>query len=311
MCLSPTAAAVRPQLHDHTPAGPPAAPRGTVSRRSLLAGGAAGLLTALTTQPAWARPHIPGLPPGPPGWPRPGRPYGPPAHRGPRGRVRDLTHTFSTDFPVFVDGEEATRSTHVNIADNGYYLQRWSFYEHTATHLDAPGHFAPGGRLSPDIRPDELLVPAVVVDIAEKAAADPDAEVTIDDLRRFERRHGRIPRRAAVLMHSGWESRAGDTDAYRGTDSDGVYHFPGFDLEAVDWLVTRRDIQGIGVDTLSLDHGPSATFEVHVRLLGADRYGIENLANLATIPPRGAQIFVGLIPWEEGSGGPCRVLATW
>ncbi|MBA2577645.1 MAG: cyclase family protein, partial [Euzebyaceae bacterium] len=55
----------------------------------------------------------------------------------------------------------------------------------------------------------------------------------------------------------------------------------------------------------------SATFEVHVRLLGADRYGIENLANLATIPPRGAQIFVGLIPWERGSGGPCRVLASW
>ncbi|MGH9252187.1 MAG: cyclase family protein, partial [Acidimicrobiales bacterium] len=70
---------------------------------------------------------------------------------------------FSPSFPVCVDGEEATRSTHVTIEEDGYYLQRWTFYEHTATHMDAPGHFAPSGRLSPDIGLDELLVPAVVI----------------------------------------------------------------------------------------------------------------------------------------------------
>lgn len=225
--------------------------------------------------------------------------------------MRDLTWTFSTRFPVFADAEKATRRTHVTIEDNGYYLQQWSFYEHTATHLDAPGHFAPGGRLAPDIRLDELLVPAAVVDISEKVDRNPDAQVTVRDLFAWERRHGRIPHRAAVLMHSGWESRAGSIAAYRGTDSSGGYHFPGFDLDAVDWLLTRRRITGIGVDTLSLDHGPSASFGVHVRLLGADRWGLENLRNLRTIPPSGAEIFVGLVPWEQGSGGPCRVIARW
>ena len=225
--------------------------------------------------------------------------------------MRDLTWTFSPSFPVFVDGEEATRSTHVTIEDDGYYLQRWSFYEHTATHMDAPGHFTPGGRLSPDIGLDDLFAPAVVIDISEKVASDHDAEVTVDDLITFERRHGRIPRRAAVLMYSGWETRAGSTELYRGTDASGVYHFPGFDLEAIEWLVDRRDITGIGVDTLSLDHGPSTTFEVHVNLLGADRWGLENIRNHGTIPPRGTELFVGLIPWEQGSGGPCRVIARW
>jgi kynurenine formamidase len=178
--------------------------------------------------------------------------------------MRDLTWTFSPSFPVFVDGEEATRSTHVTIEENGYYLQRWTFYEHTATHMDAPGHFTVGGRLSPEITLDELFVPAFVVDISDKVRRDHDADVTVDDLTRFERRHGRIPRRSAVLMYSGWETRAGSTDLYRGTDASGGYHFPGFDVEAVDWLIERRNITAIGVDTMSLDHGPSATFDVHV-----------------------------------------------
>ncbi|MDQ5832460.1 MAG: hypothetical protein M3550_05285 [Actinomycetota bacterium] len=50
---------------------------------------------------------------------------------------------------------------------------------------------------------------------------------------------------------------------------------------------------------------------MHTRLLGADRYGLENVANLAGLPARGAQVTVGVIPWEEGSGGPCRLLATY
>ena len=103
-----------------------------------------------------------------------------------------------------------------------------------------------GGRLSPEITLDELFVPAVVVDISDKVRRDHDAEVTVDDLIRFERRHGRIPRRSAVLMYSGWENMAGSTDLYRGTDASGGYHFPGFDVEAVDWLIERRNITAIG-----------------------------------------------------------------
>ena len=75
------------------------------------------------------------------------------------------------------------------------------------------------------------------------------------------------------------------------------------------WLLERRSITCIGVDTLSLDRGTSETFEVHGAVLGGDKYGLENLANLDRIPPRGARAFVGLVPWEEGSGGPCRVIA--
>ena len=46
-------------------------------------------------------------------------------------------------------------------------------------------------------------------------------------------------------------------------------------------------------------------------LTGADRYGLENLANLDRIPRRGATIMVGLIPYEAGSGGQARIFASW
>jgi kynurenine formamidase len=98
----------------------------------------------------------------------------------------------------------------VTIEQNGYYMQEWRIIEHVGTHVDAPGHFTPGGRLSPELQLSELIVPAVVIDISRRAARDPDTVVTIADLRSFERKHGRIPRDAAVLMYSGWGAKVGD-----------------------------------------------------------------------------------------------------
>ena len=106
-------------------------------------------------------------------------------------------------------------------------------------------------------------------------------------------------------------AKVGDADAYRGADAAGTLHFPGFGADACEWLLRRRGIRSLGVDTLSIDPGNSTTFDTHLTLTGADRYGLENLANLDRIPRRGATIVVGLIPYEEGSGGQARVLASW
>jgi kynurenine formamidase len=225
-------------------------------------------------------------------------------------RLHDLTHVFAEGSPVFV-GDPPAREDLFTIANDGFYSQKWTFGEHSGTHMDAPGHFVMGGRLSPEITLQELIVPIVVVDISARAARDPDTTLTVDDLRRFERRHGRIPEGALVCMDSGWAAKFGDPVAYKGGAAYPNYHFPGFHAEAAMWLAERRDVTGIGVDTLSLDPGNSATFPVHVNFLGSDRYGLENVNNLGRIPPRGAVAYVGLIPWEEGSGGPCRVIAGW
>jgi kynurenine formamidase len=273
-----------------------------VDRRAVLLGGLGAAVAATFPASAAARrprPH----PVHPHGKPHPVHPHG-------KRRLQDLTHVFTEGFPVFT-GDAPQREDLATFPTAGFYSQRWTFGEHSGTHMDAPGHFVPGGRLAPQITPEELLVPIVVVDISAKAAINPDATVTGDDLRHFEHRHGRIPDGALVCMHSGWAAKLGNPLAYKGGASYPNYHFPGFSAEAAMWLAEERGVSGIGVDTLSLDPGNSTTFPVHVNFLGADRYGVENLANLDKIPPRGAFAYVGLIPWEAGSGGPCRVVASW
>jgi kynurenine formamidase len=227
-----------------------------------------------------------------------------------KGRsIQDLTHVFREGSPVFT-GPEPQREDLFTYAGAGFYSQLWTFGEHSGTHMDAPGHFFPGARRTPDITPTELVVPLAVVDISDKAAGDPNAVVTMEDLRRFERRHGRIRRASLVAMSSGWDAKIGDENAYKGGDAFPNYNFPGWSEDAVRWLLEERDVSAIGVDTMSLDPGNSTTFPVHLLLLGADRYGLENLARLGTVRPRGMTAVVGVVPWEEGSGGPARVFAV-
>ena len=279
MCLPGTIEAVRTRSEQD------GAPR--ITRRAALGAGAGTVVAAALGGRAGAREDDDG-------------------HR----HLQDLTHLFRAGFPMYT-GDPPRRRALVTIEQNGFYAQEWTFGEHSGTHMDAPGHFVSGGRLAPEITLEELLVPAAVIDISGRAARDPDASVEVRDLVRFEKRYGRIPRNAVVFMYSGWERRVDDPAAYKNAGPDGTYHFPGFGIDAVEWLLDKRDITGIGVDTLSLDVGESTTFEVHVTLLGADKYGLENVANLAAIPARGAKVFVGLVPWQEGSGGPCRVFARY
>jgi kynurenine formamidase len=203
------------------------------------------------------------------------------------------------------------REDFATYADNGFYSQKWTLHEHSGTHMDAPGHFVPGKRRTPEIPVGDLIAPLAVIDIRKRAARDPDAMVEVRDLRAYERTHGTIPSRALVAADSGWAAKVDDPLAFKGGESFPAYHFPGFSLDAAMWLAENRDVAGIGVDTLSLDPGNSTTFDVHVNFLATNRYGVENLANLSSVPASGATVYVGVVPWEEGSGGPLRAVAIW
>ena len=281
MCVTGTTAAVRGHHHENESA---------LSRRSFIKFGAA--VTAGTVVAA-AGPALPAL-----------------ANHG-GSRVVDLTHRLVEAFPSFLGPQAVFSEVTFDFDTAGFYAKTWEVYEHIGTHIDSPGHFSPGMKLVDMLDPRTLVAPIVVIDIKDKAVADPNALVEPEDLVAFEAAHGRIPQRAIVAMNSGWSGKVDDGDTFRGGAGFPDLNFPGFSIDATDWLVAHRNPVAIGVDTMSLDPGNSSTFDVHVGFLGTGRYGIENLANLDSIPARGAHAFVGAIPWEEGSGGPCRVLATW
>ncbi len=225
--------------------------------------------------------------------------------------VADLTHVLGPDFPTFPGGAPFKVEQAVSFEKDGYYGSNISYWEHTGTHMDAPVHFSKDGLFVDQLPIETLVVPAAVINIGERAAGDPDSVVTPDDILAWERRYGRLPDGAAVLMASGWGARAGSLAAFRNSDAGGTMHFPAFGKPAIDFLLSERRISGIGVDTLSLDFGPSQDFAVHFTLLSTNRWGLENLANLEAIPPSGATLFVGAPKVAAGSGGPSRVMAVW
>ncbi|RMD90656.1 MAG: cyclase family protein [Alphaproteobacteria bacterium] len=232
----------------------------------------------------------------------------PPAMAAGHGEVVDLTHTYDPAFPTYFGQPGIAMAQKFNFADNGFNLFEVTLNEHTGTHIDAPLHFSADGASVDAIAVENLVVPLCVIHIHERAAQDPDAQVTPDDIKAWIARNGPVPERACVAMHSGWEKRAGG-DGFRNADDKGVMHFPGFHIEATQMLLEETSASAIGVDTLSLDYGPSQDFVTHYAWLPAGRYGIENLKNLAKLPEAGATIVVGAPTHRGGSGGPARIFA--
>jgi kynurenine formamidase len=148
----------------------------------------------------------------------------------------------------------------------------------------------------------------VIIDIRARAEEDPDTMLTPDDIAEWESTFGDIPPGAIVAMNSGWDAFV-TSDKFRNADDEGVMHFPGFHVETVQFLLEERNAKGIFVDTLSLDNGPSATFDVHYTWLPANKWGMECVANLGLLPPIGATVIVGGPKIGGASGGPSRVIA--
>src|SRR5262249_39150752 len=158
-------------------------------------------------------------------------------------------------------------------------LYWWRIIEHAGTHMDAPIHFSEAGATVEKIAADSLVVPLAVVNVAAKAAQNADYLLSRDDLAAWEKRHGRLPVRCCVAMNSGWAQHVANAAKFTGKDAGGTFHFPGVAPEAVDWMIKERNVAGLAVDTLSLDHGPSKDFKVHYKWLPSGRWGLENVAN--------------------------------
>jgi kynurenine formamidase len=139
-------------------------------------------------------------------------------------------------------------------------------------------------------------------------------EVTADDLVGWEKAHGRQLVDVIVLLRTGWSKRWGDRAKYLGTAEKGpaaipLLRFPGLAPDAARWLVEHRRVHAVGIDTASIDFGPSTRFGTHVTLCEANTPAFENLTGLEQLPTEGA--FVVALPMKisGGSGGPLRVLA--
>jgi kynurenine formamidase len=226
-------------------------------------------------------------------------------------KVVDLTHNLDENTPTYEGTKEPVyrANTVATIEKEHYFARDICLPEHFGTHLDAPAHFARGHWTVDQIPPERLIAPLVVLDVSSKVKADPDYRASVGDVTDWETANGKIPAGAVVVLRTGWESRWNSAKDYRNADSKGVMHFPGYSLEAAKLLIEERKVNGLGIDTLSIDYGPSPDFAVHQYSLAHDIYHLENLANLSRLPARGAQVVAAPMKLAGGSGSPARVLA--
>ncbi len=195
-----------------------------------------------------------------------------------------------------------------------WYWNDISTGEHTGTHFDAPVHWATGrdGEDVAQVPVTRLIAPAVVLDFSAQAAADPDFLLEVSHIRQWEAEHGPLPDGGWLLYRTGWDARSSSQEEFLNANETGP-HTPGVSIECARWLAEQAPVIGFGVETVGTDAGTAHSFDppfpCHASLLGAGKYGLTQLQNLAALPATGAVVIAGPLPITGGSGSPCRVIA--
>ncbi|MGN6735850.1 MAG: cyclase family protein [Candidatus Binatia bacterium] len=238
-----------------------------------------------------------------------------PAHALDEKKLVDLTYAFNettqhwpTAKPFHLEKISAGRTP----AGYWYSSYEYSGSEHVGTHMDAPFHFAEGKWTADQVPLSQTVAPGIVIDVRRQTEKNRDYLLRVEDVTGWEKIHGRIPAGSIVLARTGWGQYWGDRKRYFGTDEEGNVtdlHFPGLSRELAEFLVKQRSVKAVGIDTPSIDHGPSQDFPVH-QILGAANVPIfENVAAMERLPAKGATIFALPMKIAGGSGAPLRIFA--
>lgn len=228
-------------------------------------------------------------------------------------RLIDLTHTLKREslyWPENRLGSPSNTSITTNHGKDGNFTRSLSMPEHFGTHLDAPVHFDPKGVSVDRIGVERLFAPAVVVDVSSAVTTNSGYRVTTQDIEKWVAKHGSIPAGAVVFFRTGWAVRWPLQEKYMNMDAEGVMHFPGLSAKAAQYLLAHAHPVGIGIDTASVDYGPSTDFAVHRLTMPAGVYHLENVPNLDKLAPTVFSV-VALPPkLGGGSGAPACVVAV-
>jgi kynurenine formamidase len=181
--------------------------------------------------------------------------------------------------------------------------------EQFATRIDAPARLRRGTWTVDQIPAGRLIGPLVVLDISASAKSNPDYEISVQDIVRWEQANGQIPLGAVVMARTGWGSRWNSVRSYRNADSKGLAHFPGYSRDAARFLAEGRNALGLGIDTANLDRGSARKSAVAQYAAEHGLYLLANVANLDRMPSNGAVAMVAPAKVAGGSTAPVRILA--
>ena len=225
-------------------------------------------------------------------------------------RVVDLTHTIDPSIPLWPGDPHVVFKVVATMKKDGYYLRSFTIGEHSATHMNAPNSFISGNKEAITSYPaDQRVIPAVVIDVRDKAAKNSDYQLTKQDVVSWEAKHGKIASGSFVILFTGWEDRWNDPKKFINQDAKGHLHFPGFAGATTRWLLSDRQISGVGIDTHGVDPGLDTSYATNTQIAKAHKIAIECMANLDQLPPKGATLVLGPLQLTNGSGSPASIVA--
>jgi kynurenine formamidase len=224
-------------------------------------------------------------------------------------RIIDLTHKIDPDIPLWPGDPVVELETIADFSTSGYYLRRFSMGEHSGTHLNSPKSFYQDGMGIDDYSPESCILSAVVINIREKASQNPDAILTVNDIKDWEEQHDIIPANSMILLYTGWQEKWHNPIDFLNIDTEGKLHFPGFGSEATQFLIEQRNIMGVGIDTHGVDPGFDHSFNTNKIILKNNGFVLENLTNLDQLPATKITLIIGILKLTGGSGSPVSVLA--
>jgi len=224
-------------------------------------------------------------------------------------QVIHLSHIINRNIPQWPGDPPIEFDTVAQLELDGYYLRRFTCGEHSATHLNAPKSFSPQGIGIDQYAAASLIAPAVVINIRDQAAINADYTLQVADIERWEQQYNPIPVGSVLLLSTGWQEKWQNPTEFLNADQVGNLHFPGFSPEATQFLLQKRQIKGLGIDTHGVDGGQDHTFAINRLVLAQPRIILENLTNLDQLPPVGTTLVIGILRLQEGSGSPAAVIA--
>lgn len=224
----------------------------------------------------------------------------------------DLTHSFGPEsprFPSFAQPKFNTIFTH----SDGFFVKEYTFPGQFGTHIDPPIHFDDHqDKYIEDFSLKELVLPLVVIDHSSAAKKDPDASLSVNDIKEWEKEHGKIPEKSFVALRTDWSKRWPSQEKFENLDDNKQAHYPGWDLDALKFIYEKSGILANGHETFDAD---TATKQENgligeYYVLSHGHYQVELLDNLDLVPATGAYIFISVPKAEKAPGFPVRAFAV-
>ncbi len=222
----------------------------------------------------------------------------------------DLTHSFGPETPVwsgfgqakFTPAFDPKTKKPYTIKDDGFRTTYYDMVGQYGTHVDPPAHFAENGITMDEIPLKQMILPLIVLDNTLYQAKDENHAFSVDDLKAWEKKNGRVPKGAFVALR---------TDMFKDWDSNPERFkrqpFPAWALETIKFLYEQRGVTATGHEAMDTDTTDKMDSETYILQHG--HYQIEVMANLDKVPAKGALIVVTWPNVKKGLGFPARAFA--